>query len=155
VDLNNIRDSPIVEITEKGIKTAKEGLVEFDIIVIATGFDSLTGIFTNIDIKNARGECLKEHWKREDTSAYLGFGTAGFPNLWYMYGPQGPTPLGNAVTVIEIQGEWLVELIVRMRQQDVQSVDAKTEGEVNWRRDMIEAREATLLPNADSWYQGP
>jgi hypothetical protein len=59
VDLNNIRDSPIVEITEKGIKTAKEGLVEFDIIVIATGFDSLTGIFTNIDIKNARGECLK------------------------------------------------------------------------------------------------
>ena len=43
VDLISVKESPIIEFTEKGIKTAKEGVVEFDIIIIATGFDSLTG----------------------------------------------------------------------------------------------------------------
>lgn len=154
VDLINLRESPIIEITERGIKTAKEGVIEVDIILIATGFDSLTGSIKSIDIRNGRGESLREQWKIFGTSTYLGFCTAGFPNLFYMYGPQGPTPLGNAPTIIEMQGEWIVELLVRMRQQGKTFVDAKKEAEAKWRKEVSDTWESSLMASADSWYQG-
>ncbi|XP_021953617.1 baeyer-Villiger monooxygenase [Folsomia candida] len=153
VDLVNVRESPILEITENGVRTEK-GVVEVDIIVLATGFDSLTGSIKSIDIRNGKGESLRDMWKRNGTSTYLGLTTAGFPNLWYMYGPQAPTPLGNGPTIIEIQGEWLVELMVRMRDEKRKVVDAKKESEESWTKEVWDVWEASLFPGADSWYQG-
>ncbi|XP_021967366.2 baeyer-Villiger monooxygenase [Folsomia candida] len=154
VDLVNVRESPILEITEHGVRTENEGLVEVDIIVLATGFDSLTGSIKSMDIRNGKGESLRDMWKRNGTSTYLGLTTAGFPNLWYMYGPQAPTPLGNGPTIIEIQGEWLVELMVRMKDEKRRFVDAKKESEQGWTKEVWDAWEASLFPEADSWYQG-
>ena len=50
VELVDIRQSPIQEITPTGIRT--EGTdFEFDLIVFATGFDAMTGSFLRMDIR--------------------------------------------------------------------------------------------------------
>lgn len=63
VKLVDIRSFPIEEITPKGIKTADGVEHELDLIVLATGYDSVTGGITNIRILGAEGISIKDKWK--------------------------------------------------------------------------------------------
>jgi cation diffusion facilitator CzcD-associated flavoprotein CzcO len=97
VHLVDMNSTPIETFTEKGIKTS-ENEWEFDYIICATGFDSITGGLKQIDIKGISGEPLAEYWKN-GTRTYLGMAVSGYPNLFFTYGPQGPTALCNGPTV--------------------------------------------------------
>jgi cation diffusion facilitator CzcD-associated flavoprotein CzcO len=57
--LVDLKQEPVVEITEKGIKTT-EREYELDIIVFATGFDALTGPLLALNITGSKGYELKE-----------------------------------------------------------------------------------------------
>jgi cation diffusion facilitator CzcD-associated flavoprotein CzcO len=58
VKLVDLRSTPIERVTRSGIKTAA-GESELDILVLATGFDAVTGGLTSIDIRGTQGETLK------------------------------------------------------------------------------------------------
>lgn len=89
VDLVDLNTLPIEEITPTGIKTAA-GDDEFDIIVLATGFDGLTGGFMDIDLCGRDGGSLKHHWK-EGVKTSMGVAVPSFPNLFFLFGPQAPS----------------------------------------------------------------
>ena len=55
VHLVDISETPIVSMTETGLRTTERDY-EFDIIVYATGFDAITGAFDKIDIEGVGGE---------------------------------------------------------------------------------------------------
>ena len=92
--------------TPTGIKT-KDGEVELDILVLATGFDFLTGGLTSIDIRGTNGQTLREKWS-SGSRAHLGMASAHFPNLLYIYGPQSPSAFCNGPTCAELQGDFVV-----------------------------------------------
>lgn len=75
--------------TETGLRTAA-GEVEVDIIITATGFDAVTGSLAQLGIRGTDGRTIKEHWK-DGTRTSMGIAMAGFPNMFYLYGPQAPT----------------------------------------------------------------
>lgn len=104
VSLVDIRDkgTPIQEITETRIKTI-DNEYEFDYIISTTGYEVTTGGLKQIDIRSSSNESLNEHWK-DDTKTYLGMAVAGFPNMFFTYGPQAPTTLCNEPTCAELQG---------------------------------------------------
>ena len=81
----NLKETPITEITEKGIKTGDGKLHELDVIIIATGFDAMDGNYTRVNFRGRKGETLKENWKSGPTS-YLGMAVADFPNLFMITG---------------------------------------------------------------------
>ncbi|CAN9468651.1 unnamed protein product, partial [Alternaria alternata] len=87
-------------ITKKGIKTAL-GEHEFDFIISATGYDAITGGLKQIDIRGLSGKSLSEHWNN-GTKTYLGMAAAGFPNLFFTYGPQAPTSFCNGPACAEL-----------------------------------------------------
>jgi cation diffusion facilitator CzcD-associated flavoprotein CzcO len=58
VNLVDIKESPIVRITEKGIQTA-DAHYDLDVIIFATGFDAVTGALDRIDIKGEQGACAQ------------------------------------------------------------------------------------------------
>lgn len=153
VDIINIRLSPIIEISNTGIQSQNEGLTKFDVIILATGFDSITGGILNIKIINGDGETLQDKWK-EGTWTNLGLSTAGFPNMNFLYGPQAPTALSNGPTCIEIQGDWIVKLMVYMRDQNKTTVVATKEAENDWKRKLNDLWNSTLFCNTESWYNG-
>ena len=62
VHLVDISETPIVRVTEKGLRTTERDY-EFDIIVYATGFDAITGAYDLIDISGIGGETLGDKWK--------------------------------------------------------------------------------------------
>lgn len=153
VDIINIQQSPIVEITNSGISTATEGVTEFDVIILATGFDSITGGILNIHITNGEGETLQEKWK-EGTWTNLGLSTAGYPNMFFLYGPQAPTALSNGPTCIEIQGDWIVKLMVYMKAQNKKTVVATKEAEHDWKKKVVDFWHSALFCRIKSWYNG-
>jgi cation diffusion facilitator CzcD-associated flavoprotein CzcO len=77
-DVVDIKKTPIVEVTETGIKTEDGMHREFDVIALATGFDSVTGGMKNMGLQDVDGVQLNERWK-EGTWSYLGMSCAGFP----------------------------------------------------------------------------
>src|SRR6202048_3353231 len=63
VSLVDLRTAPIERVTRNGIKTAA-GEHDLDVLVLATGFDAVTGGLTSIDIRGTQGETLKEKWAK-------------------------------------------------------------------------------------------
>ncbi|KAG6377174.1 hypothetical protein JVT61DRAFT_1226 [Boletus reticuloceps] len=62
VDIVNLRETPIVEVTPKGIKTSAQEY-EVDVLIFATGWDSHTGCIMDIDLRGLDGESIQDHWK--------------------------------------------------------------------------------------------
>jgi cation diffusion facilitator CzcD-associated flavoprotein CzcO len=88
VDIVPLKENPIETFTETGIKMKNGEEHQFDIIILATGFDSVTGGLCQIDIKGTDGVSLADKWSK-GTWTYLGMATANFPNMFFLYGPQG------------------------------------------------------------------
>ncbi len=152
VSLVDLKSTPIERITPIGVRTSRREH-EFDLLVLATGFDAVTGGLTNIDIQGSRGESLAEHWQR-GVRTHLGLASAGFPNLLYVYGPQSPSGFCNGPTCAEVQGDWVVELIGHLRDKGITRFEATREAEEIWRDQVQTTASMTLFPRADSWYMG-
>ncbi len=100
VSLVRTDENPISHLTGKGIVTADGALHEIDVLVCATGFDAVDGSYVRVNIQGRDGESLKEHW-RDGPTSYLGMATSGFPNLFMIFGPNGP--FANMPPSIETQ----------------------------------------------------
>ena len=152
VHLVDLRETPLQEITETGIRTSQR-TYEVDAIVFATGFDAMTGALTSIDIRGVGGVSLKERWN-EGPRSYLGLAVAGFPNLFTITGPSSPSVLSNMMVSIEQHVEWVSAAVAHLREQGLTRIDATTEAEDEWVRHVEQVGNATLYPTADSWYMG-
>jgi cation diffusion facilitator CzcD-associated flavoprotein CzcO len=80
VDLVDLRKNNITELVKDGLRTEDGKLHEVDVIVFATGFDSITGGITQIDIRGTDGKTVEDKWKN-GVYSHLGMTTSGFPNL--------------------------------------------------------------------------
>ena len=80
--------APIETIAPRGVQVAGK-VYEIDSLVLATGFDAMTGALTRIDIRGKAGEALRDKW-HGGPRTYLGLMTAGFPNLFTITGPGSP-----------------------------------------------------------------
>lgn len=153
VDLVDAKANPIAEVVPDGVVTADGKLRPLDVLILATGFDSVTGGILSINIKGVDGLPLKQKWK-DGTYTQLGMMTSGFPNMMFLYGPQGPTSFCNGPTCAEVQGDWIVNTIIRLRDQGWTHIDAKTESEQAWRELVNQIGDMTLLPETKSEYMG-
>ncbi len=152
VTLVDIRESPIQEITEHGIRTTAADY-ELDVIVFATGFDAMTGPYFKIDIRGKGGVALKEKWAAGPRT-YLGISTAGFPNMFMITGPGSPSVLSNMPVSIEQHVEWIADTISAMEVQGKHTIEAEADAEDAWVEHVNALAQPTLFMQADSWYLG-
>jgi cyclohexanone monooxygenase len=152
VRLVSVREHPIEEITETGLVTGGEHH-DLDVLVLATGFDAMTGSFTRLDIRGRGGRTLAEKWG-DGARTYLGLQTAGFPNLFTMTGPGSPAVLCNMFLAIEQHVDWIGRLLSTMREQGHDVVEPTETAEEEWTAHVDQAADATLYKHANSWYVG-
>ena len=152
VHLVSLKREPLVEVTERGIRTA-EREYEFDAIVYATGFDAMTGSLTGVDIRGRDGISLSETWAAGPRT-YLGIGSAGFPNLFMITGPGSPSVLSNMVVSIEQHVDWVCDAIAHLRAEGLSTIEATPEAQDAWVDHVNEIASFTLFPKANSWYMG-
>ncbi|MBS0377153.1 MAG: NAD(P)/FAD-dependent oxidoreductase [Proteobacteria bacterium] len=152
VTLVDIRKAPIREFVPHGIRTADQ-TYELDVIILATGFDAITGGLTRIDIRGRGGESLADKWA-QGARSYLGLGVAGFPNLFTITGPLSPSVLANMPIAIEQHVDWIAECLAFMRQHGHNTVEATEQAEAQWTDHSMQVAAGTLFPRANSWYHG-
>ena len=153
VKLININESPITGVEAKGIVTEKEGLIEVDVIILATGFDSVTGSLAQLNIQGVNGGTIADHWKN-GTKTSMGIAMPEFPNMFFLYGPQAPTAFSNGPTCTQFQAEWVEKVFGLIKEKGITRMEATQEYEDDWCKRMHEKWDASLFPLAKSWYQG-
>ena len=152
VTLVNLRTTPLVEITEKGLRTAEQDY-EFDSIVFATGFDAMTGALLAFPIEGRAGLLLRDKWAAGPRTN-LGVSTAGFPNMFIITGPGSPSVLSNMMVSIEQHVEWIGDCLAHLREEGKAAIEATQEAEDYWVDHVNEVGNTTLYPTANSWYMG-
>ena len=153
VEVVDIRSTPISRITERGILTSDGVEREFDLIVLATGFDAVTGNVTRINVKGPSGETIAEKWK-DGAETYLGAMTTGFPNFFFMNGPQALNAICGGPPCQEQYGDWFVGCMEYMRSHGFTRIESSRDAEKEWSAHVNEVGAATLFPKANSWYMG-
>jgi cation diffusion facilitator CzcD-associated flavoprotein CzcO len=154
VNLVDIRNrEPIVEITEKGIRTT-ENEFEFDIIIFATGFRAYTGSLEALTIRGDSGKTLAEKWDKTSKSI-MGVCVADYPNMFTITGPQAP--FANLPTSIEQNAIWISDCIKMMETEGYTVCKPKQEAEEAWSAHVSEVHVQTLMNEGDqvnSWMMG-
>ncbi|KAJ5596170.1 Steroid monooxygenase (CpmA) [Penicillium hetheringtonii] len=153
VEAVDIKSNGIVGFTENGIQLQDGTIHEVDVVCIATGFDIATGGMTNMGLRSIYGRKLEDEWK-EGCYTYLGTTVRGYPNMFHLYGPQGPTLLSNGPTTVEIQGRWIAQAIKQMERQDIKYINPTEEAIQEWKKRINQLSDMTLLPTAKSTYMG-
>jgi cyclohexanone monooxygenase len=152
VELVDIRDAPIVEITPAGLRTTAHEY-ELDSLVFAIGFDAMTGAMREIDVRGRGGLELREKWAAGPRT-YLGLAIAGMPNMFLITGPGSPSVLSNMVVSIEQHVDFVAGAIAYLREHGLDCIEATEEAEAGWVQHVADLANATLYPRASSWYVG-
>ena len=152
VHLVDISETPLVRVTEKGLRTTERDY-EFDIIVYATGFDAITGAYDLIDISGIDGETLAGKWKHAP-STFLGMLVHGFPNLLMPTGPQSASASTNFPRGIENGVNWCTDLLQYMWDRGYTRTEATREAQERWTAHVVKMYEIMLMRKAKSWFTG-
>jgi len=152
VTLVDIKAEPIDQITADAVRAGGEDHA-IDALVLATGFDAMTGSVAKIDIRGRDGLTLNRKWA-EGPKTYLGLMSAGFPNLFVITGPGSPSVLSNMIVSIEQHVDWIADCLVHLRKQGFATMEAGSEAEDAWVAHVNEVAHGTLYPQANSWYMG-
>ncbi len=132
----------IDHITAKGI-VAKDGVSrEIDTIICATGYQ-VRKYLSAIEVAGRGGLTIAEAWE-DGAQAYLGLMTAGFPNLFMLYGPN--TNNGSILVMLESQCDFIISRLKMMDRENLAWIDI--------RRDVMDAYNDAIqadLGRVDVW----
>jgi cation diffusion facilitator CzcD-associated flavoprotein CzcO len=142
----------VAEITPRGIVTGAGAEIELDVIVYATGFH-VTDIPFARRVVGRGGRTLDELWSGSPR-AYKGTAVPGYPNLFFLLGPN--TGLGNnsIVYMIEAQIAYVIDALRTLREHDLETVEVKPEAYRFW-NDAVQRRMPPTVWNSggcSSWY---
>jgi cyclohexanone monooxygenase len=152
VELVDLKATPIDRIEAGGVRTG-ERLYEADALVLATGFDAMTGALDKIEIRGKGNQTLAEKWEGGPIT-FLGLMSAGFPNLFLVTGPGSPSVLTNMVSSIEQHVDYIAGIMSMMRERGAQEFEPLPASEPAWITHNNTAAEMTTYMQANSWYMG-
>jgi cyclohexanone monooxygenase len=161
VTLVDIAKHPIERVVPRGIELRVDGadgaaparFHELDALVLATGFDAMTGALLRIDIRGAKGQRLADAWAA-GPRAHLGVAIAGFPNLFTITGPGSPSVLSNMLISIEQHVDWIADCLAHLRERGHTRIEADAAAQEKWVAHVGDVARMTLFPKAGSWYLG-
>lgn len=163
VHLIDLKKTPITKITSHAVETSDGTAHEIDILICATGFDAITGAFSNIDWRGRGGRTMiassdspkgaKAVWPDHRPQTYLGIGIPAMPNMFTVLGPH--QPFGNIPRSIERAALWVADLLQFCKDKGYTYVEPTQAAVDEWTDHVHECSKAQILINeVDSWMTG-
>ncbi|MFE4500957.1 flavin-containing monooxygenase [Rhodococcus sp. NPDC056743] len=118
-------DSPIGSVDENGIRLRNGDHHDFDIIIVASGFD-VARFLAPVNVYGREGVSIRDAWNDDDPQAYLGTVTPQFPNFFMLYGPN--TALGHGgsfIFVVECQVNYILSVLEKMFESGTTEVECR------------------------------
>jgi len=145
--------SAITEVRPYGVVTADGVEHPADTIIFGTGF-RVTDPPVAERIVGRGSRTLKEHWTSGGMRALHGAMTTGFPNLFYLVGPN--TGLGHTsiVFVIETQVDYLLDALRQLDERGLATLEPTPEAEDAYNSTVQKRLQRTVWNNGGcaSWY---
>ena len=122
-------------------------------MVLATGY-AATKFLTTIDVVGIDGVSIEDAWA-QGAQAHLGVTTAGFPNLFMLYGPNMNN--GSIIQMIEYQVEYIVDLLGTMVERDLAAIDVQPEAMEMYNVEVQRAIDGIDVwnSNCNTYYRAP
>ncbi|KAJ4299140.1 hypothetical protein N0V90_004384 [Kalmusia sp. IMI 367209] len=146
----------IKEITETGIISSSGLEDEYDIIVLATGFQ-VASFLTPMRIVGSHGKALHDQWKEcRGAQAYLGTHVHNFPNLAILFGPNTFPANNSALFACETQVEYAIKsLIAPLLDRRASIIEVKGAVEDRTTNAIHEGLTASVFSgDCSNWYMG-
>jgi cation diffusion facilitator CzcD-associated flavoprotein CzcO len=113
-----------------------------DAVIFGTGF-RVTDPPIADRIVGTAGRTLADVWQ-PSMEAYVGTTVAGFPNLFFMIGPNLGTGHSSAFTIIEAQLDYLIGAVESMRDKRWQAIDVRPEAQRTYNAEVQAALQSTV-----------
>lgn len=152
VNLVDISQHPVDEITATGLKTGGREH-PLDALVLATGFDAMTGTLTRLDVRGRGGISMAQKWHAGPLN-YLGLTIAGFPNFFNIAGPGSTSAFTNVIVAIEHHVDWIANCIAYLDENGLATIEATEASETAWADHVNAAAARTVFLTCNSWYLG-
>jgi cation diffusion facilitator CzcD-associated flavoprotein CzcO len=141
----------IDHIRPDGIVTTTGELRQVDTIVFATGFH-VTDVRIAHRIVGAAGRTLDEVWDGSPR-AYRGTTVAGFPNLFFLVGPNTGLGHNSIVFMIEAQVAYVMDALRAMDEEGAETAEVRPEAARRFNEELDRRMERTVwTTGCSSWY---
>mgnify|MGYP003673113346 CR=1 FL=1 len=123
----SLQTDPVSAVHERGIATEGGGFEEFDVVILATGFQ-VGKMAARLNITGRDGKQLATEWAGDNPTAHLGITVAGFPNMFCMMGPStGLGHGGSAMFQAEVQARYIVDCLLNLFNSNAGSIEVLPE----------------------------
>ncbi len=144
-------DWPIATISPVGIRTSDGVEHHLDCIVFATGYDvHLTG--PPYSVTGIGGRSLADEWAG-GAQAYKSINAHGYPNLFFMTGPNSGPGHNSLLVYVEGQLDYAVSGITTILRENLRYLDVRADVQKRY-NDRIQKRltKTTWMSGCSSWY---
>jgi cation diffusion facilitator CzcD-associated flavoprotein CzcO len=150
-----------VDVVTDGVEEVREHSIvdsagvehEVDAIIYGTGFH-VTDAFDDLDIVGRNGRNLGKEWASEGMRTHLGITVSGFPNLFFLLGPNTGLGHNSVVFMIEAQISYVADAVRMVESAGAKSLDAREDVQERFNVDIQRklAKGIWTRGGCKSWY---
>ncbi len=143
----------IDSVEEGGVRTTDGRLHRADVLVLGTGF-AATDLVAPLEVVGRGGSTLADAWV-DGAHAYLGLTVPGFPNLFFVYGPNTNTGNTSVVYFHEAQARYIAQAAGLLAAQGGGALEVREEVEAAYDTELLARLDASVWATCSSWYRAP
>ncbi|KII91073.1 hypothetical protein PLICRDRAFT_174399 [Plicaturopsis crispa FD-325 SS-3] len=141
----------INEVVEDGIITGKGEKIAFDVIILATGYETQS---YPLAVRGVGGQTIQEYYDSQGgPTAYIGTTLPGFPNFYLIGGPNTLTGHTSVIFTEECQINYALSLISPVINEKVSSFEVKQEPTDAYNVKIQRRLSTTVYSECFSWYR--
>jgi cation diffusion facilitator CzcD-associated flavoprotein CzcO len=141
----------IERITPRGIVTADGRERPVDVLVCATGFETVQ-LLSSVKVTGLNELTLRKAWA-DGPQAYHGISVAGFPNLFLMLGPNTATGHTSTLLYIEPEVRHAIACMQRVRREGQRWIEVRPEVMTEHNRALQQRLGGSVWSRCRSWYR--
>jgi cation diffusion facilitator CzcD-associated flavoprotein CzcO len=146
-----LETAAIRAIDARGVATADGAHHGADVLIFGTGFRAQSFV-SPVRIYGSGGSALDDAW-RERPQAYLGIATAGFPNLFFLIGPNTGLGHNSMIVMIEAQIAFVMSALRLMRERSCTAIDVTPAAQAAFVEEIDRRSRSTVwAAGCRSWY---
>jgi cation diffusion facilitator CzcD-associated flavoprotein CzcO len=128
-------DGGAVSVTETGVVDRDGVEREVDVIIFATGFQVMERLGT-LKVSGRDGADLAETFDEHGLESYLGITVSGFPNLFFLLGPNTGLGHNTVVFMIEQQIKYVLRCLRLLDRTGAAALDVRPEAQQRFNADI-------------------
>ncbi len=121
--------------------------IQADVVIFATGFE-IRNCLPQFRLAGRNGVALSKLWE-DQPRAYLGISTPGFPNCFFLYGPNTNTILGSITFFIECACSYIVQAVQHLEKLEIAT--GKDNLCIEVKKDSVDVYYKSVL---NKWFRG-